>query len=246
MNRSLDPDRNYFHIDDIVVFERIETESPIPLYIIYKFSEGELHYNEFDEMVENSPLKGGHALIEEAIPFLPIRKINFEEAQVVIPKEVMEEVVIQQGEVLNMEEQGVEETRGASLFGPDSFRDFVLLAYGYKCAITGKVINYKNLYNLEAAHIQPKAHSGTFLPCNGIALCRDMHWAFDKGMISLNDDFTIIVHNEMKGPILNEFSGKPIFIPADPYFQPEKKFLQHHRKNVLGLFLYSGSIRTAK
>lgn len=242
LNRGLDPERSYFHVNDIVVFERVETKSPVPLYITYKFSIGETHYSELDALITESNIMGG-ALVENTIEFLPHRELNLEEATVVIPQEVMKEAVIQQQEVLASESQGVEETRGASLFGPDSFRDFVLLAYGYKCAITGKVIKHKNLSNLEAAHIQPKAQAGTFLPCNGIALSRDMHWAFDKGFISINDDFTIKVHDVMKDSILKEYAGKPIFIPVDPYFQPEKKFLKHHREKIFGLFLYSGSIR---
>lgn len=156
----------------------------------------------------------------------------------------MKVAVTQQEEVLASEDQNVEDTRGASLFNSDSFRDFVMLAYGYKCAITGKVIGYKNLLNLEAAHIQPKAQAGTFLPCNGIALCRDMHWAFDKGFITISDELKIIVHKEMQKSILMEYSDQKIFTPVDPYFQPEKKFLKHHRENIFGLFLYSGPIRS--
>jgi hypothetical protein len=243
LNRNLDPNRNYFQVNDILVFERFETGSPVPIYITYRFNAEHEFYNQLSEIIELSPIKGGHALANEELNFIPQRQINFSEATVIIPEEVMTVAVTQQEEVLKAEEQNIEDVRGASLFNSDSFRDFVLMAYGYKCAITGKVIGYKSLYNLEAAHIQPKAQSGTFLPCNGIALCRDMHWAFDKGFITISDDFTIIVHEQMTKSILIEYSGQKIFTPVDAYFQPEKKFLKHHRENIFGLFLYSGSIR---
>lgn len=45
--------------------------------------------------------------------------------------------------------------------------------------------------NLEAAHIWPRSHKGLYLPSNGIALCRDMHWAFDKGMFTVDDNLTV-------------------------------------------------------
>lgn len=244
LNRNLDPDRGYFRVDDIVVFERIETGTPVPLYFLYRFNAADPFYNDLAARIEASPIKGGHALAGDELGFIPQRQINIDEAVVVIPAEVMKVAVTQQEEVLASEEQNVEDTRGASLFNSDSFRDFVMLAYGYKCAITGKVIGYKNLLNLEAAHIQPKAQAGTFLPCNGIALCRDMHWAFDKGFITISDELKIIVHKEMQNSILMEYSDQKIFTPADPYFQPEKKFLKHHRENIFGLFLYSGSIRS--
>lgn len=244
LNKDLDPNRNYFKVNDIIVFERIETGTPVPVYILYKFDSSDNLYSDLLAKIEESPIKGGHALSNDELIFIPPREINIDETDVVIPDEVMQVAVQQQEEVLINEEHNIENSRGASLFSSDSFRDFVLLAYGYKCAITGKVIGHKNLLNLEAAHIQPKAQAGTFLPCNGIALSRDMHWAFDKGFITIDDDFKIIVHSEMQDSILMEYSNQKINIPIDPYFQPEKKFLKHHRENIFGLFLYSGSIRS--
>lgn len=70
-----------------------------------------------------------------------------------------------------------------------------MTGYKQKCAITGNVIQYKSFMNLEAAHIWPRSHKGLYLPSNGIALCRDMHWAFDKGMFTIGDDFKVIVHS---------------------------------------------------
>ncbi|WP_428657699.1 HNH endonuclease [Runella sp.] len=244
LNKNLDPGRSYFHVNDILVFEKIETETPIPVYILYRFNSTEAFYNDLSAIIASSSIKGEHALFTGELHYIPQRKVNIDETVVVIPEEVMKVAVEQQNEVLASEEQNIEDIRGASLFRSDSFRDFVLHAYNYKCAITGKVIRHKNLLNLEAAHIQPKAQAGTFLPCNGIALCRDMHWAFDKGLITLSDDLKIIVHEEMKDSELMEYNGKKIFTPVDPYFQPEKKFLNHHREKIFGLFLFSGSIRS--
>jgi hypothetical protein len=244
LNRDLDVNRNYFNVNDIVVFERVQTESPMPIYVLHKYMPTDEYYPLLAELIEASTLKGGHAFINEELSYIPTREINFDEANVVIPQEVRETVIIQQEEVLQDVDDSIEDTKGANLFNSDSFRDFVLLAYQYKCAITGKAIRYKNLLNLEAAHIQPKAQAGTFLPCNGIALCRDMHWAFDKGFITLDDDLRVVVHKEMEKSILMEYSNKKIFVPTEQYFQPEKKFLNHHRKNIFGLFLFSGSIRS--
>jgi predicted restriction endonuclease len=73
-----------------------------------------------------------------------------------------------------------------------------------------------------------------------------MHWAFDKGFITIDDEMKIVVHNEMKKSILMEYSEQKIYLPIEPFFQPEKKFLKHHRENIFGLFLYSGSIRSMR
>jgi len=246
LNRALDPERKYYQPDDIIIFEKIETEGVIPQYLLYLYRIGDLHYEDLDKLIEHSPIKGGHALISDVLTFLPERDIDTNGAAVVIAPEVRSEIIEQQQEALAAEGADVEEVRGASLFGPDSFRDFVLLAYGYQCAVTGTAIKYKKLSNLEAAHIQPRAHAGTFLPCNGIALSRDMHWAFDKGMITISDDFKIVVHEHLMETPLKDYAGRSISLPAEPYFQPEKKFLKHHRENIFGLFLHSGSIRILK
>lgn len=244
LNKDVDLNRNYFDVDDIVVFERLDTGTLIPIYFLYKFQPTNPNYSTLNSIITNSPIKGGHALFNEDLGFIPIREINFDEATVIIPEEVKATVNKEQEQILKVEEENIEDTKGANLFNSISFRDFVLLAYQYKCAITGKVIRYNNLLNLEAAHIQPKAHTGTFLPCNGIALCRDMHWAFDKGFFTIDDDFKVVVHEKVQSTILSEYHNKKIFVPTEQYFQPEKKFLSHHRKNVFGIFLHSGSIRS--
>jgi hypothetical protein len=248
LNKELDKDRGYFQVNDIVVFERIDKiidGSVSPLYFIHIFNATNENYSSLNELVENSEIRGNHALYEGDLPFIPVSTFNEEERAVVIPEDVKKEAVEAQSEIIQTpDDTSIESIRGANLFNSVSFRDFVLLGYGYKCAITEKSIVWNALNNLEAAHIQPKAHSGTFLPCNGIALSRDMHWAFDKGFITINTDFKVVVHDEVKNTMLKEFIDKKIIVPPDPFFQPEKKYLEHHRANIFGLFLRSGSIRS--
>ena len=80
-----------------------------------------------------------------------------------------------------------------------------------KKILTGNVIQYKSFMNLEAAHIWPRSHKGLYLPSNGIALCRDMHWAFDKGMFTIGDDFKIIVHPDVESDYLQQYNNKSLY-----------------------------------
>lgn len=254
LNSELDQNRTYFHKNEIAVIEKLETaitnsDDRGYVYSINLFSPSDSYYNYLEQKIIESPMQGNNAIIEGDLSFVP-RPVVTEDTSASISEEVINVVkkeqteLIQNIEMVSDEKENVEDIRGANLFNNISFRDFVLFAYGYKCAITGKSIRYKSLNNLEAAHIQPKAQAGTYLPCNGLALCRDMHWAFDKGFITITDDYTVLVHNEVKDTILAELNGKKINVPNDPYFQPEKKFLKHHRENIFGLFVYSGSIRS--
>lgn len=248
LNKDLDINRRFFQVNDIVVFERIDEiidGSVSPLYFIHTYNLSDEHYYTLNRLVENSDIRGNHALFEGDLDFIPVPALDEEERPVIIPEDVKKEVSDAQSEIMQTsDDTAIESIRGANLFNSVSFRDFVLLGYGYKCAITEKSIVWNSLNNLEAAHIQPRAHSGTFLPCNGIALSRDMHWAFDKGFITINNDFKVVVHDEVKNTMLQEFIDKRIIVPADPFFQPEKKFLEHHRTNIFGLFLRTGSIRS--
>lgn len=240
LNQDIDPDY-YFQTDDIVVFERISTVEVMPVYKLSRFNIQDAEYEFLQRLIEESHARGGHARFDGDLPGIQPYVMDEERLEVVIPKDVEKIVKEQQEEVVDND---VEDTRGASLFNSVSFRDFVMHAYGYKCAVTGDVIEFKKLNNLEAAHIQPRAHTGTFLPCNGIALSRDMHWAFDKGMFTVNEAYEIIVHPELQNSLLGQYHCKKLNVPVDTYFQPERKFLKHHNENVFGLFLYSGIIRS--
>lgn len=130
----------------------------------------------------------------------------------------------------------------SSLFTAQTFRDFVLAGYQYKCAITHKNIQYKELYNIEAAHIMPRSHLGLFMPNNGIALSRDMHWAFDKGFYTITDDLKVKVHPEIDSDYLREYDGQSIFLPANQFFIPDISNLRYHQENIYGLFKTTGRL----
>ncbi|MEG0692212.1 MAG: HNH endonuclease, partial [Oscillospiraceae bacterium] len=87
-----------------------------------------------------------------------------------------------------------------------------------------------------------KSHGGEFLPSNGIAMSRDIHWAFDKGFFSLKDDYSIIVHPKTTSNYLHSFDGKKIKLPSDSFFVPDVANLKYHRENVYGLFLTTGRL----
>ena len=116
--------------------------------------------------------------------------------------------------------------------------------FGYEtlCAVTGTVIRYEKYFNLEAAHIIPKQHGGLFLPSNGMALCRDMHWAFDKGFFTVNTEYKVIVHPKTTSEWLRSFDNANIRVPNDPFFRPAKESLEYHNDIVFGLFLSSGKL----
>src|SRR5205823_276620 len=78
-------------------------------------------------------------------------------------------------------------------FRDAAFAEAVRSAYHNTCAVTGlKIVNGGGKPEVQAAHIRPVAASGPDSVRNGLALCGTVHWMFDRGLLSLDDDFKIL------------------------------------------------------
>lgn len=252
-NNALEEGRLLFQEDDILIFRAEKASSfqngliseDIPetavddskIYFLFRcFDKDSDLYMRCTNIIEESKIRGnGHAIYEGYFEEVEreikaLRELNNNELDTVIDDTVTAKA--QTGDIGAM----------ASLFNSVSFRDFVMTGYEYKCAITGNVIRFKSFMNLEAAHIWPKSHNGLYLPSNGIALCRDMHWAFDKGMFTVDDKLRVVVHPDIESDYLRQFNNKQIFIPKNSFFMPDINNLHYHQSNIFGLFKTSGSL----
>lgn len=114
------------------------------------------------------------------------------------------------------------------------FRQLILNAYDQRCAVTGlKLINGGGRAEVEAAHIRPVQAGGPDIVSNGLALSGTAHWMFDRGLIGLADDLTILVSRQVNDAngvhgIINK-TGRAI-APLRPVDRPHPGFLQWHRQ----------------
>ena len=75
-----------------------------------------------------------------------------------------------------------------------AFRKSVLTQYGNRCAICrAGLLAPAGLYGVEAAHVVPRSEWGADDVRNGIALCKNHHWAFDAGLFGVGDDLKVFV-----------------------------------------------------
>jgi putative restriction endonuclease len=115
------------------------------------------------------------------------------------------------------------------------FRRLVIKAYGERCAVTGlKFINGGGRAEVDAAHIWPVERNGPDVVTNGLALSGTAHWMFDRGLISLADDLTILVSRHANDPdavygFIHK-TGKAI-APLEARDRPHPQFLAWHREN---------------
>lgn len=120
-------------------------------------------------------------------------------------------------------------------FRDRAFMAAVRSAYENRCAVTGlRLINGGGRPEVQAAHIKPVAENGPDSIRNGLALSGTFHWLFDRGLISVSDDYRILV-SENKVPnqarqMLNQ-TGK-LILPNDESLFPNPYYLKFHRDNV--------------
>jgi putative restriction endonuclease len=74
------------------------------------------------------------------------------------------------------------------------FKKVVPMIYGYTCCISGLKINAtRNIQMIDACHIVPFAESHDDTIKNGISLSPNLHRAFDRYMISINENYEVVV-----------------------------------------------------
>lgn len=126
--------------------------------------------------------------------------------------------------------QAVEQGRSAR-FGVQ-----VVCGYHHTCALTGyRIITRTGESGVEAAHIEPWAKSRNDDVHNGLALSRNVHWAFDRGLWSVDDQFRILVQPERFqewGPgdlALAKYHGQSLQFAPKAVLRPKGEYLRRHR-----------------
>lgn len=117
-----------------------------------------------------------------------------------------------------------------------AFRENVLCAYGYRCAICGFSMRLGDvLVGVEAAHIKWHQAGG---PCdvkNGLALCSLHHKLFDRGAFTISHRGYIEVAKRVNGETasaLIELHDTPLSRPSDPLDVPDGVYIDWHRDQV--------------
>lgn len=119
-------------------------------------------------------------------------------------------------------------------FRDAKFRQHIRQVYDRTCAFTGlRLINGGGRPEVEAAHIVPVEKGGNDSVQNGIALSGTVHWMFDRGLLSLADDFTILQSRQLNEDISHLLvrDGRAR-VPNAPHLRPHPHYLGWHRDNV--------------
>lgn len=118
-----------------------------------------------------------------------------------------------------------------------AFRRNVIKLYDQRCSFCKmRVVSWDGQDLVDGAHIQPFAEFHNDLLVNGIALCKNHHWAFDHGWMGVSDDYQIIVPSDRitEDPqpgiqTIADLDGVAIAFPNKEEYLPNKEALAWHR-----------------
>jgi putative restriction endonuclease len=119
-----------------------------------------------------------------------------------------------------------------------AFRRNVVKLYDQRCAFCKvRVVSWDGVNVVDGAHIQPFAEFHNDLFVNGLALCKNHHWAFDHGWFGVDDDYRIVIPWErfkeeaaVESRGMMGFKGERIELPREERFMPSLEGLRWHRE----------------
>jgi putative restriction endonuclease len=116
-----------------------------------------------------------------------------------------------------------------------AFRRKILAIYDHQCAACGLRIRLpagNDVSFIDAAHLIPFSESHNDHPTNGLALCKNHHWAMDRNLIAPCPDHhwhvsKILDPRRSNGEKeLLDLSGKSLLLPQDEAFHTDATGLQ--------------------
>lgn len=120
-----------------------------------------------------------------------------------------------------------------------AFRKIVVSTYNQRCAFCGlQILDSLGQNIVDGSHIKPFSQFYDDRINNGLSLCKNHHWAFDRFWFTINDDYTIIVSDNLREDSPNarpmrEFRGDRIILPSQQQYYPRLDSLQWHRQEFL-------------
>jgi putative restriction endonuclease len=121
------------------------------------------------------------------------------------------------------------------LFRDRAFSVAIKAAYQDTFCVTGlELINGGGRSEVQAAHIRPVADGGPDSIRNGLALSGTVHWMFDRGLISVDDDYSLLIADIGVPDTITRLINpeRRLLVPVRADERSHSQFLQYHREKV--------------
>ena len=189
-----------------------------------------------------------HAVMEEALldQYFPETKANFRKVGDDLFSQLETQILQEDREAYAERITELKKTLSKEQFEEEIFvrggvfKREVPKIYDYQCAISGmRIESTTNAQLVDACHIIPFAISKDDTITNGISLSPNLHRAFDRGLITINNDYIVRVSpaiREKESPYsLSQFDWKRIILPNEYKYYPSVENLTWHRKECFVL-----------
>lgn len=226
------PDHFYAYVSDYLEFDR-----PVP------FREGAHYYESQLRRADGATNRGAFGRAVRPIPdeeFELILRAGF--AAVLTPEAAGAAPAGERGQPPELSEdpaarfeRPIVERVVARPFRDAAFAAAVKSAYGETCAFTGlRLINGGGRTEVQAAHIRPVASGGSDSVRNGLALSGTAHWMFDRGLLSIADDYTLLVAADRvpEDALRLIRPDRRVRLPDRTELWPHPAQLRYHRETV--------------
>ncbi|MBD2257822.1 HNH endonuclease [Pseudanabaena sp. FACHB-2040] len=119
-----------------------------------------------------------------------------------------------------------------------AFRKIVVSLYEQRCAFCKlRIVSADGQNIVDGAHIKPFSEFRDDRFVNGLALCKNHHWAFDHGWFGIDDNFKVLIpqnrfieESAVGSRAMSYFMGESIELPREEKFHPNLEALKWHRK----------------
>lgn len=119
-----------------------------------------------------------------------------------------------------------------------AFRKIVVSLYGQRCTFCElRIISSDSQNIVDGAHIKPFSEFRDDRFDNGLALCKNHHWAFDRGWFGISENYRIIIppdrfteESPQNTRPMGEFNGEQIILPTQAAHYPRLESLHWHRQ----------------
>jgi putative restriction endonuclease len=141
-----------------------------------------------------------------------------------------EPAIIYKREILTLDEEEIFIRKGA-------FKKIVPRIYNQSCCISRmRIISSFEIQMVDACHIVPFSESHDDTITNGISLCPNLHRAFDRGLIAIDNEFKLMISEKFsEGGVdysIAQYANKKLMLPLDEKYYPAINNLEWHRRNV--------------
>lgn len=180
-------------------------------------------------------------LINTYFPHSKVTNIDYKDDNYIanLKNEILEETPVEYKKLIeNLKKNLDKETYQVEIFSRNvAFRREILHLYKEKCCISGLHVSAKfTITMVDACHIVPFAESFNNNPTNGVALSPNLHRAFDRGLLSIDENYRVILSKyfteNLESPYsFNQFNSSQITLPSLEKFFPSQEYFAWHRKN---------------